>query len=59
MDLTTVGDSSEKINKILSLSNKQANEMADTGFARAIANYNLANNLYQSVSKIIEECQRQ
>ncbi|PIR63146.1 MAG: hypothetical protein COU64_06135 [Candidatus Pacebacteria bacterium CG10_big_fil_rev_8_21_14_0_10_40_26] len=59
MDLTTVGESSEKINKILSLSNKQANEMADTGFARAIANYNLANNLYQSVSKIIEECQRQ
>jgi len=59
MDLTKVEDSAKKIKEILSLPDNEAKKMADIGFARATANYNLANNLYRSISKIIEKCQRQ
>mgnify|MGYP001565300693 CR=1 FL=1 len=57
MDLTKVEESSEKINRILSLSDKETREMVGSGFARATANYNLANNLNRAISKIIEKCQ--
>ena len=57
MDLTKVEESSEKINRILALSDKETKEMVDTGFARTTANYNLANNLHQSISNVIEKCQ--
>lgn len=58
VDLTKVEESSEKIKKILSLSDEETTELTSAGFARAVANYDLANNLYQSISKIIEKCQR-
>lgn len=56
-DFTDTEKSSEKIKAVLTLPNKEVKKIAEAGYVRAISNYDLANNLNRSISKIIKKCQ--